>query len=79
MRTASLAAASLRFGKAAKLSARPATRLWIQPNRIASVPVGLEGEDVIIGISGELDPVVVRPAGETDEESYVAVIMPMRI
>jgi DNA polymerase III subunit beta len=39
----------------------------------------IEQDDVIIGISGELDPVVIRPAGERDEESFVAVIMPMRI
>ena len=37
---------------------------------------GLDEERVSIGIGGELDPVVIRPASSTD---YLAVIMPMRI
>jgi DNA polymerase-3 subunit beta len=37
---------------------------------------GLEGDEVILGLSGELDPAVIRPA--TDEQ-FLAVIMPMRI
>jgi DNA polymerase III subunit beta len=36
-------------------------------------------EDITIGISGELDPVVIRPAVDSSGEAYVAVIMPMRI
>ena len=36
----------------------------------------LDEERVEIGIGGELDPVVVRPAASSD---YLAVIMPMRI
>jgi DNA polymerase-3 subunit beta len=39
----------------------------------------IEQEDITVGISGELDPVVVRPAGEAEGESFVAVVMPMRI
>jgi len=39
----------------------------------------ISDEEVILGISGELDPAVVRPASESSEQSYVAVIMPMRI
>jgi DNA polymerase-3 subunit beta len=30
-------------------------------------------------VSGELDPAIVRPATESDKESFVAVVMPMRI
>jgi DNA polymerase-3 subunit beta len=39
----------------------------------------IEDQEVVLGISGELDPAVVRPASESDQQSYVAVIMPMRI
>ncbi|MCC6553182.1 MAG: DNA polymerase III subunit beta [Polyangiaceae bacterium] len=39
----------------------------------------IEDEEVVLGISGELDPAVLRPAGESSQQSYVAVIMPMRI
>ena len=38
----------------------------------------IESGDVQLGISGELDPVVVKPVDETGVE-YLAVIMPMRI
>src|SRR3982751_5355943 len=36
-------------------------------------------EDVTLGISGELDPAVIKPAGDSANKSYQAVIMPMRI
>lgn len=39
----------------------------------------IQDDEVILGISGELDPAVLRPAAESDQESYVAVVMPMRI
>lgn len=39
----------------------------------------IDEDEVALGISGELDPAVVRPASDSDEQSYVAVIMPMRI
>jgi DNA polymerase-3 subunit beta len=35
-------------------------------------------DEVTIGLSGELDPAVLRPAGEGSED-FVAVVMPMRI
>ena len=35
----------------------------------------MDDDEVVIGISGELDPAVIKPGGE----SYLAVIMPMRI
>ena len=43
------------------------------------VLASIEDEEVLFGISGELDPATVRPAGESSRESYVAVVMPMRI
>ena len=36
-------------------------------------------DEVIIGISGELDPAVIKPATESTKQSYLAVVMPMRI
>ena len=39
----------------------------------------IEQEEVLLGISGELDPAVVRPADEPEGDGYVAVVMPMRI
>jgi DNA polymerase-3 subunit beta len=36
-------------------------------------------DEVIIGISGELDPAVIKPASESTKQSYLAVVMPMRI
>ncbi len=41
----------------------------------------LTDEDIILGLSGELDPAVVRPASEKpkDDRKFLAVVMPMRI
>lgn len=39
----------------------------------------IDDNDVILGISGELDPAVLRPASESVSSNYLAVIMPMRI
>jgi len=38
-------------------------------------------EDVVLGLSGELDPAVLRPATEKpkDDRKFLAVVMPMRI
>jgi len=36
----------------------------------------LEEEEVILGLSGELDPAVLRPASD---RQFLAVVMPMRI
>ena len=35
--------------------------------------------EVVLGLSGELDPAVLRPADESTERDYVSVVMPMRI
>jgi len=43
------------------------------------VLAAISDEDVTLGISGELDPAVIKPAGESANKSYQAVIMPMRI
>lgn len=36
-------------------------------------------DEVILGLSGELDPAVIRPGGEAGDRDYLAVVMPMRI
>jgi len=39
----------------------------------------IEQDDVLLGVSGELDPATVRPGTPTGRAEYLAVIMPMRI
>jgi DNA polymerase III subunit beta len=39
----------------------------------------IDDDEMIMGISGELDPAVIKPGRESTEKSYLAVIMPMRI
>jgi DNA polymerase-3 subunit beta len=39
----------------------------------------IEQEDVVLGVSGELDPATVRPGLPSARGDYLAVIMPMRI
>jgi DNA polymerase-3 subunit beta len=39
----------------------------------------VEDDEILLAISGELDPAVVRPGTESAHASYLAVIMPMRI
>jgi DNA polymerase-3 subunit beta len=39
----------------------------------------IDDDEIVLSVSGELDPAVVRPATESAEQSYVAVVMPMRI
>lgn len=36
-------------------------------------------EEITLGISGELDPAVIKPASDSENKNYQAVIMPMRI
>lgn len=39
----------------------------------------ISDDEVLLGISGELDPAVIRPGGESADQNYLAVVMPMRI
>ena len=39
----------------------------------------IEDDEVVLGISGELDPAVVRPSTASGNSTYLAVVMPMRI
>jgi DNA polymerase-3 subunit beta len=43
------------------------------------VLAAITDEEVTLGISGELDPAVIKPASDSKNRSYQAVIMPMRI
>jgi DNA polymerase-3 subunit beta len=43
------------------------------------VLASITDDDVILGLSGELDPAVIRPGGEAGDRDYLAVVMPMRI
>jgi DNA polymerase-3 subunit beta len=39
----------------------------------------IDDDEIVLGIGGDLDPAVIKPATESDEQSYKAVVMPMRI
>ncbi len=39
----------------------------------------IDDDQIVLGVSGELDPAVIRPRTESPKKSYLAVIMPMRI
>jgi DNA polymerase-3 subunit beta len=43
------------------------------------VLAAIDDDEVVLGLSGELDPAVLKPATESDASAYVAVVMPMRI
>lgn len=43
------------------------------------VLTAIDDDEVVLGVGGELDPAVVRPATECNDQSYLAVVMPMRI
>jgi DNA polymerase-3 subunit beta len=45
---------------------------------LLDVLAAMDDDEVTIGLSGELDPAVVKPAGE-NKDDYIAVVMPMRI
>jgi DNA polymerase-3 subunit beta len=39
----------------------------------------IDDADVVLGVSGELDPAVIKPATASGTTTYLAVVMPMRI
>ena len=45
------------------------------------VLAAIDDDEIVLGISGELDPAVLRPAGATttSDRQFLAVVMPMRI
>lgn len=59
--------------------AGPEVTIGVNAKYFLDVLAAIDDEEIILGISGELDPAVVRPAADAADQSYVAVIMPMRI
>lgn len=57
----------------------PEVAVGVQPKYVLDALGAVDGDEVLLGFGGELDPVVVRPSDEPDGQSYVCVIMPMRI
>ncbi|WP_437277810.1 DNA polymerase III subunit beta [Sorangium sp. So ce375] len=57
----------------------PEVTIGFNAKYFLDVLASIDDEEVILGISGELDPAVIRPGSESNQQSYVAVIMPMRI
>jgi DNA polymerase III subunit beta len=57
----------------------PEVTIGFNAKYFLDVLAAVDDEEIVLGISGELDPAVLRPAGESNDQSYVAVIMPMRI
>ena len=46
---------------------------------ILDVLDAIEPDEVVLGVSGELDPMTIKPSAETDATSFVGVVMPIRI
>lgn len=59
--------------------AGPEVTIGFNAKYFLDVLAAIDDEEVVLGISGELDPAVLRPGTEASDQSYVAVIMPMRI
>lgn len=39
----------------------------------------IDDDEVVLGVSGDLDPAVIRPVSASGNATYIAVVMPMRI
>ncbi|XXY54803.1 DNA polymerase III subunit beta [Sorangium sp. So ce269] len=57
----------------------PEVTIGFNAKYFLDVLAAIDDDEVVLGISGELDPAVLRPGSESNQQSYVAVIMPMRI
>jgi DNA polymerase-3 subunit beta len=57
----------------------PELTIGFNANYFIEVLSAMTDDDVALSLSGELDPAVIRPASEEPGESYLAVIMPMKI
>lgn len=57
----------------------PEVTIGFNAKYFLDVLAAIDDEEISLGISGELDPAVLKPAGESSQQSYIAVIMPMRI
>ncbi|KYF53255.1 DNA polymerase III subunit beta [Sorangium cellulosum] len=57
----------------------PEVTIGFNAKYFLDVLAAIDDDEVVLGISGELDPAVLRPGSESNQQSYVAVVMPMRI
>lgn len=57
----------------------PATAIGLNAKYVIDVLDAIEDDEVTLGVDGELDPVVVRPANDSQVQRYIAVVMPVRI
>ncbi len=57
----------------------PELMIGFNAHYVRDVLGSITDEEVLLGVSGELDPAVLRPGTEDQGTSYLAVIMPMRI
>jgi DNA polymerase III subunit beta len=57
----------------------PETTIGFNARYFLDVLGAVIDDEVTIGVSGELDPAVIKPATTSGSTSYLAVIMPMRI
>jgi DNA polymerase III subunit beta len=59
--------------------AGPEVTIGFNARYFLDVLSAIDDDEVVLGVSGELDPAVIRPASESSQAAYVAVVMPMRI
>jgi DNA polymerase III subunit beta len=59
--------------------AGPEVTIGFNARYFLDVLAAVDDDEMTLGISGELDPAVLRPATESSTQDYVAVVMPMRI
>ncbi len=57
----------------------PTLTIGLNARYVLDVLGAITDDEVILGISGELDPAVIRPGGDATDRDYLAVVMPMRI
>jgi DNA polymerase-3 subunit beta len=57
----------------------PELTVGFNAHYLLQVLSAIEQEDVVLGVSGELDPATIQPSVQSGGADYLAVIMPMRI
>lgn len=55
----------------------PTVKLGVNGKYMLDALKAIDGDEIVMGISGELDPIVVRSNNE--DERFLAVVMPMRV
>jgi DNA polymerase-3 subunit beta len=57
----------------------PELTIGFNANYFIDVLNAMTDEDIVLNLSGELDPAVIQPAKDDPSEAYLAVVMPMKI